>query len=202
MKRCYRFYGGFLDTQENWLNQMAQKGYRLIKTGKMTYDFIECQPSEYQYAIEFVAQQSFKSEREYGTFLEELGYKVFYKNANLNFSVGKFKWRPYGRRMGQISTNPGGYNKELFIVEKKNDGKPIELHTTNSDKVNYYKPLRNAWLTISVIFFTSAICQYINKGFISNGVIVFGALGLLCTIPMTRYQKKISSFLAHLDIEE
>lgn len=28
MKKHYRFFGGFLDTLENWLNQMAQKGYR------------------------------------------------------------------------------------------------------------------------------------------------------------------------------
>ncbi|WMJ80531.1 DUF2812 domain-containing protein [Clostridium sp. MB40-C1] len=202
MKKYYRFFGGLLDTQENWLNQMAQKGYRLVKAGKMTYYFEECQPGEYRYAVEFVAQQSYKSEKEYRHFLEELGYKVFYKNANLNFSVGKVRWRPYGRGMGQISTNPGSYNKEFFIVEKKNDGKLFELYITNLDKANYYKPLRNAWLTIAVMIFTFTVWKYIDKGFISNGAIGFGTLGILCSIPIIKYQKRISSFLADSNIEE
>ncbi|WFA09363.1 DUF2812 domain-containing protein [Tissierella sp. Yu-01] len=202
MKKYYRFFGGFLDTQENWLNKMAQKGYRLIRTGKMTYDFKECQSGEYQYAIEFVAQQSFKSEKEYRTFLEELGYKVFYKNINLNFSIGKIKWRPYGRGMGQISTNPGNYNKELFIVEKKNDGKPFNLHTTNYDKASYYKPLRNAWLTIAAMLFAFAVWFYVDKSSIFKEVITLAILGLLCSIPTLKYQKRISYFSDCSNIEE
>jgi hypothetical protein len=202
MKKYCRFFGGFLDAQENWLNKMAQKGYRLISTGKMTYDFEECQPGEYQYAVEFVAQQSFTSAKEYRTFLEELGYKVFYKNINLNFSIGKMKWRPYGRGMGQISTNPGSYNKELFIVEKKNDGKPFNLHTTNYDKANYYKPLRNAWLTIAVMPFAFAVWYYLDKSYVSKEVITFGILGLLCSIPIIKYQKRISFFSRRSNIEE
>lgn len=91
MKKCYRFFGGFLDTQEKWLNKMAHKGYRLINTGKIMYEFEECAPDEYQYCVEFVAHKSYKSEKEYRSFLEELGYKVFYKNANLNYSIGKVR---------------------------------------------------------------------------------------------------------------
>lgn len=202
MKKCYRFFCGLLESQENWLNQMAQKGYRLIKTGKITYEFEECQPGEYQYAVEFVAHQSFKSEKEYRAFLEELGYKVLYKNANLNFSVVKAKWRPYGSGMGQISTNPGSYNKELFIVEKKNDGKPFELHTLNSDKANYYKSLRNAWLTIAVMILAFGVWKYTDKRLISSEVIAFGILGLICSILTIRYQIIISSFSVHSNIEE
>ncbi|MEG0753846.1 MAG: DUF2812 domain-containing protein, partial [Angelakisella sp.] len=182
MKKCYRFFGGFLDAQESWLNQMAHQGYRLVRTGKVVYEFERCDPDEYQYSIEFVAHKSYKSEKEYKAFLEELGYKVFYKNANLNFSVGKIKWRPYGSGMGQISTNPGSYNKELFIVEKKNDGKPFELHTMNSDKANYYKPLRNAWLTVLLLLFALSAFGYINTGFLSYDISVFALLGLLCAI--------------------
>lgn len=32
-KKCYRFFGGLLTVQKNWLNKMAEKGYRLIRTG-------------------------------------------------------------------------------------------------------------------------------------------------------------------------
>jgi len=202
MKKCYRFFGGFLDAQETWLNQMAHQGYRLIRTRKVVYEFERCKPDEYQYSIEFVAHKSYKSEKEYKAFLEGLGYKVFYKNANLNFSIGKIKWRPYGSGMGQISTNPGSYNKELFIVEKKNDGRPFELHTINSDKANYYKPLRNAWLTVLLLLFTVSVLEYIDNRFLSYNIIAFVILGLLCTIPTVRYQKRISAFSAHAHIEE
>ena len=37
-KKCYRFFGGLLTVQKNWLNKMAEKGYRLIRTGKLLYE--------------------------------------------------------------------------------------------------------------------------------------------------------------------
>ncbi|MEL7648415.1 MAG: DUF2812 domain-containing protein [Sedimentibacter sp.] len=202
MKRYYRFFGGFLDAQEKWLNDMAQNGYRLIKTGKVTYEFEKCQPGEYQYAIEFVANLSFKGEKEYRAFLEEFGYKVFYKNVNLSFSIGKIKWRPYGSGMGQISTNPGSYNKELLIVEKKNDGRPFELHTTNNSKASYYKPLRNAWLIVAAMFLIFTVWQFIQTGFVSKEIILLGLSGVLCSIPAVRYHNMISYYKACSNVEE
>lgn len=202
MKKFYRYFGGLLSLQEKWLNKMAQEGYRLIKTGKISYQFEECQPGEYQYAVEFVGHKSFKSEKEYKEFLEELGYRVLFKNINLNYSLGKIRWRPYGSGMGQVSTSFGSYNRELLIVEKKNDGKPFQLHTTNSDKANYYKPIRNAWLTAALMFLAFAALTYTNKDFISSKVIAFGILGLLCSVPTIVYQLKISSYSAKSKIEE
>lgn len=37
-KKCYRFFGGLLTVQKNWLNKMAEKGYRLTpySNGKIT----------------------------------------------------------------------------------------------------------------------------------------------------------------------
>ena len=36
------FFGGLLTVQKNWLNKMAEKGYRLIRTGKLLYEFEKC----------------------------------------------------------------------------------------------------------------------------------------------------------------
>ena len=47
----YRYFGGFLISQEKWLNKMAQKGYRLVKVGKLLYEFESCTPGQYQYAV-------------------------------------------------------------------------------------------------------------------------------------------------------
>lgn len=57
-KKCYRFFGGFQTAQENWLNRMADKGYRLIRTGKLIYEFEECHPNQVKYRIDFIAHHS------------------------------------------------------------------------------------------------------------------------------------------------
>lgn len=202
MKKCYRFFGGLLFTQEKWLNKMAHNGYRLIKTDKLSYEFIECQPDQYQYCIEFVAHKSYNNVKEYRTFLEDMGYTVFYKNANLNYSIGKVRWRPYGYGMGQIATNPGSYNKELLIVEKKNDGHPFALHTSNADKAAYYKPIRNSWFIPVLLFLGLSVWQYITNGTFVKEVVLFGAIGMLLLIPAICYQKEISRMSKAAKIQE
>ncbi|NLK27869.1 MAG: DUF2812 domain-containing protein [Clostridiales bacterium] len=202
MKKYYRFFGGFLKAQEKWLNQMAEKGYRLDRTGKLSYEFTKCKPGEYQYCIDFVAGQSDQKVKDYKAFLEELGYQVFYKNINLNLSVGKVRWRPYGKGTGQIAVNPGNYNKELLIVEKKNDGRCFELHTTNEDRVLYYKALRNARLTVAVLFLIFSIISFIQAQSFSKGVIGFGLLAILLLIPAFLYQTQMLYFSKKSSIEE
>ena len=48
-KKFYRFFGGLLTAQENWLSKMSEKGYRLIRTGKLLYEFEECKPGQVKY---------------------------------------------------------------------------------------------------------------------------------------------------------
>ena len=50
-KKCYRFFGGLLTVQKNWLNKMAEKGYRLIRTGKLLYEFEKCKPGQVQLSL-------------------------------------------------------------------------------------------------------------------------------------------------------
>ena len=64
----------------------------------------------------------------------DMGYKVFFKNINLNYSVGKVRLRPWAEMGGCIATNATTFNRELLIVEKSNDGKPFELHTSYADR--------------------------------------------------------------------
>lgn len=116
-KTVFRYFFDFLDGQEKWLNSMAERGCRLTKCGKMTYTFDACVPGEYEYAIEFVGDRSYSKAKNYRVYLEEMGFRTLTKNINLNFSYGKVKWRPYAKGLGQIATSPGGFNKELLIVE-------------------------------------------------------------------------------------
>lgn len=181
-KKYYRFFGGLLTAQSNWLNKMSEKGYRLIRTGKMLYEFEECKPNQVKYCVEFIGQKSKDNAKDYHDFLEDMGYKVFYKSINLNYSIGKVRWRPWAEKGGRIATNATTFNRELLIVEKANDGKPFELHTSYEDKESYYSNLRNPWLLMVLMF---AIFTVANRS------IVLGMLTLILLIPVLVYQAEI-----------
>ena len=201
MKRCYRFFVGFLTAQEKWLNKMARDGWRLIKTTELSYVFEPCKPDEYEYRIDFIAQMSLPESKEYLTFLKDMGYDVLYKNSNLNWSAGKIRWRPFGMGMGQFTTNPGTFNRELLIVGKKKDGKPFELHSTNEDKADYFKTLRNAWLSLSVLFLVFAVWKFISET-MTTTFLVLGVVGILSLIPVILYQSDIHRFRKTAEIQE
>ena len=181
-KKFYRFFGGLLTAQENWLNKMSEKGYRLIRTGKLLYEFEECKPGQFQYCVEFIGQKSKENAQNYHDFLEEMGYSVFYKNINLNYSVGKVRWRPWAEKGGRIVTNATTFNRELLIVEKENNGKPFELHTSYEDKESYYSNLRNPWLLLLLMF---AVFTVVNQS------VILGILALISLIPVIVYQSQI-----------
>lgn len=181
-KKCYRFFGGLLIAQANWLNKMSEKGYRLVQTGKMLYEFEECKPNQVKYCVEFIGYKTKDNAKDYYDFLEDMGYKVFYKNINLNYSIGKVRWRPWAEKGGRIATNNSTFNRELLIVEKKNDGKPFELHTSFEDKENYYRNLRNPWLLILLMF---VIFTVMDRS------LVFGVFALISLFPVIIYQMEI-----------
>ena len=155
-KKYYRFLGGLLNTQMKWLNNMSKKGYRLIRTEKILYEFEPCRPNQVKYCIDFIGHKS-KEE------------------ADNYYSIGKIRWRPWAEKGGRLATNATTFNRELLIVEKANDGKPFELHTSYEDKAYYYKNLRNPWLLILFLFAISAIMKT---------SVVFGSLTLITLIPV------------------
>lgn len=192
-KKYYRFFGGLLTTQEKWLNKMSDKGYRLIGTGKLLYEFAECQPGQFRYCIEFIGEKSMKSAASYRAFLEDMGYRVFYKNINLNLSVGKVRVRPWAEQGGRISTNRTTYNRELLIVEMERDlsaekdlsleeGKPFDLHTSYEDKLDYLRTLRSPYL---FLFIVPAILSILQQAFLWA---IFAGISL---VPLTLYQIEI-----------
>lgn len=189
----YRFFGSFLETQEKWLNKMSAQGYRLVRTGKLLYEFESCAPNEVQYRVEFISEKSCANAEDYRDFLEDLGYKVFYKNINLSYSIGKVRIRPWAEKGGRIATNSTTYNRELLIIEKENDGKPFEIHTSKDDLVWYYSKLRNPWLCFLVIF--GAL------GVIYRSV-TFGVFAAISLIPVVLYQSKIAKIKKESGIKE
>ena len=111
-----------------------------------------------------------------------MGYKVFFKNINLNYSVGKVRLRPWAEMGGYIATNATTFNRELLIVEKANDGKPFELHTSYADKEKYYRNLRNPWLFLLLLFALFALIKH---------SLALGIFSLVSAIPSILYQIQI-----------
>jgi len=187
-KTVYRYFFDFMDNQEKWLNNMAQSGYRLIKCGKLSYEFESCAQGEYEYAVEFAADKSNAKSKDYKQFLEETGYLTFTKNINLNFSIGKARWRPWASAGGQISTSPGSYNKELLIIEKKCDGKPFDPHTDMRELSSLFDTIRNSYLIAALLFAflgIAGICSIIN---LTNWCsIVFCVAGALFILSAVKY---------------
>lgn len=151
-KKYYRFFGGLLSAQEKWLNKMADKGYHLVRVGKLLYEFEECGPVRVRYRVEFIGQKSKDKAKEYHDFLEDMGCRIFYKNMNLNYSAGKVRWRPWADKGGQVASASTTFNRELLLVEKPDDGKAFELHTTYEDRLSYYKTLKKPYLCLSLLF--------------------------------------------------
>ena len=71
------------------------------------------------------------------------------------------------------------YNRELLIVEKENDGKPFELHTSYEDRENYYS---NLWLLLMLIFTMFAAV---------NQTVILGIVVVISLIPVIIYQLQI-----------
>lgn len=155
----YRFFGGCMQMQADWLNRMAAQGWQLVRTGKLAYEFEPCEPGAVQYCVEYVADQSRAETENYKAFLEGLGYRVFDKNINLQWSAMKVRVNPWAKSGARIVTNATTLDRELLIVEKKNDGRPFELYTSLEDRVAYCKRLRFPWLVVMLCFAVCAVAQ-------------------------------------------
>ena len=142
MEKRYRYFWTLLAAQSHWLNKMADRGLRLSRTEKLLYEFQPCAPGQYRYCVEFVAHLSREKAEDYARFLEDCGYRTWFKNANLNWNVGKVVGRPWAEPGGRLASNATTYNRELLIVEKENDGKPFRFHTALEDQIRYRKAQR------------------------------------------------------------
>jgi Protein of unknown function (DUF2812). len=155
-----RYFAGFIDAQRNWLNKMADKGYRLGKCGRLFYEFETCKPSEYVYQVEYIGDKSKAEGKDYAAFLEDMGYNIFFKNVNLDFDIGNVLWRKLADKGSKIADYQTVMERALLIVEKENDGTPFELHTTNDDKADYYGKFLVPYFLFFLLFvFIGTICM-------------------------------------------
>ena len=201
-KKVYRFFFMFLEKQERFLNRMAGNGWRLLKTTRLSYEFAPCPPGEYEYKVVFIGEKSYRDNKGCRAFFEDMGYRVFTKSANLNFSVGKMRWRPYGKGGGKAATSPGSYNKEIMIAEKKRDGKAFEVFNDNSDLAGYYRVIRNVFTSLLAliaallgyaIFTKTATVPMLIVGFIAAAALL---------VPIIKYTKQANHYKQEMQIRD
>ena len=190
-KKYYRYYGGLLGLQQKWLNKMAEKGYRLVRTTKAMYEFEPCAPGQYQYCVEFVGEKSKQSADDYVRFLEDCGYRVFYKNINLNYAVGKVRFRPWTGRGGKTAADADASNGELLIVEKVRDGKPFERHTAYEDKQKNCRNRRKVWGFLFVWFVLGGVTFWHNVWWLFAAVTLAALIAFQVELAELKKQGKI-----------
>ena len=83
-------------------------------------------------------------------------------------------------------------------MEKENDGKPFELHTTAADRIGFLKKWRNVWLTYTAMFFLMGGLFLLRTPIASA---VLGGIGLLSLIPVILYQVQIEKLKKEKDID-
>ena len=192
-KTTYRFFGGLTASQERWLNKMAASGYRLIRTEKLLYEFEPCAPGAYQYCVEYIGHKAKASAEDYVSFLQDCGYRVFYKNINLNWNVGKVELRPWAEPGGRVATNATTFGRELLIVERESRGKPFALHTTYEDKREYYKALQRPWVFLLIV---SALLALALRQ------MAWGLLGAVSLVGVILFQRELRRLKKQSEIKE
>lgn len=192
-KVYHRFFAGAMKSQARWLNKMSERGYRLVNTEKTSYEFEECEPGKYEYCVEYVGDKSKENADSYKVFLEEIGYKVWYKNINLNYSTGKVAYNPFAEKGGRVISSETTLNRELFIIERTKDTKPFELHTSLEDKLKYYRRLRNGWIYIFGLF---------TVLFLLNRTFALGVIAAILFVPLIIFGIIIMKIRKEMKISE
>lgn len=161
-----------------------------MRVSKLSYEF-ERVDELYEYRIEFIGQKSLLEVEDYITFLESLGYKIFYKNINLNYSTYKVQIRPWANKGGRIATNDTTLNREILIIERKYSHEPFIIHSTYEDRKKYTLCLQKPWI---YFFFCSMLA------FIATHSYVWGTFLLISIIGIILFQIELNKLRKQSDV--
>lgn len=133
--------------EENWLNEMAARGWNLKKSGVFKYEFESGKPGEYTYRLELLDRDAdSKESRQYINFLKETGIETVCECSN---------WIYLRRKSSDGPFNPE--NPMLSELSHK-----IRVH-------NVFSRLRNAFLVAlgicAVIIMVFNFIEYSSPAF-------------------------------------
>ena len=149
----------FVDSEkeEAWINEMADKGWLLIRCrGLHTFDFEQGLPGEYTYRL-ILMEKGIKHPESisYIQFLEESGITYTTTRAEGGNSIGIL-----------VAATRGAW---VYLRKRTADG-PFELYSDNASLMKHYRTLATQWLWLLAI--VSGICA--ANVFIGSFVFISG----------------------------
>lgn len=170
MSKNFKVFLNPIEGQEKWLNEKSAEGLKLSGVGRFTYEFTKCEPNQYQYAVDYIGNKSNIERKEYESFLDDLKINYYEKPLNFGqFSIGRTKYRPYAGKGGRLAASKGMINREILILEKKNNGKTFNIYNNVKDKIIALKERKKPY--IYLLTFMIAMELYVN--FIKKPLINF-----------------------------
>lgn len=216
MIKKFRIFLNPIEAQEKWLNEKSAEGLKLSKAGRFFYEFEKCKTNQYQYAVDYIGNNSNDNRKEYERFLDEVGIKYYEKPMNIGqFSIGKVKCRPYANKGGKVATSWGMINRELLILEKENNGKPFNIYSNVEDKIQALKERRKPHIYMLIFallmvgyntFFERSMLDvaYINNhnNSFSAILLLLGVMGIIATVRVVQLSLSMKTLKETRDIQE
>ncbi|MCL1632830.1 DUF2812 domain-containing protein [Sporolactobacillus sp. CPB3-1] len=117
-KVIYRMFWDY-EREEEWLNQMAAKGWALVHYFWARYEFEPCHPDAYIYRIELLSRKR--------TDLKSRKYLQFLKESDIT---------------------PIAFYMNWVYLRKSAGGEPFQLYTDLDSRIAHYQRVKNMWLGI------------------------------------------------------
>jgi len=161
------------EKEEEWLNQMARKGWSLISVGFCTYEFEECHPGEYVYRIELLENNYNSQEgQDYISFVESTGAILV-----------------------------GNYINWVYFKKKKSEG-TFDLFSDLDSKIKHYKRIYSMMMPIGLVnayIGFNNIYLYTRSGF--NGSLI-GLVNIGCALLLLVGSYKVNKKIKQLKSEK
>lgn len=167
------------EKEENWLNEMAAKGWNLVDTSLCRYTFEEGTPGEYQYRLELLEHGAKSQEsREYIRFMEDTGAE-------------------------HIAT---WFNGWVYFRKKVEDG-PFELFSDIDSRVIHFKRIQRLLILVLICELCAGIgqaFQYAATGLkLSLGIVVFTAVfAVVLLLGIVQIRKQLRRLKEERNIRE
>lgn len=217
MIKKFKIFLNPIEEQEKWLNEKSSEGLKLLKAGRIFYEFEKCKSNQYQYAVDYIGNNSNANRKEYESFLDEIGIKYFEKPMNIGqFSIGKVKCRPYANKGGRVATSWGMINRELLILEKENNGKPFNIYNNVEDKIQAMKERRKphiymlTFVLLMLGYNTFVESSMIDVAYINSQnsvsdiaiLLLLGVMGIIATVRIVQLTLSMKTLKETGDIQE
>lgn len=119
------------EAEQDWINKMANLGWRLDSFFLGRYTFSPCEPGTYSYQIDLL-DSCFHERSEYNEFMNDAGVKVVCQ---------WYKW--------------------TYLEKRTSDGSCFELYTDVDSKIEHYSKIKKLFVTLLVIELIVAILEFI-----------------------------------------